>query len=78
MNTPQTIWHIYQDIPISVIIYDTLGKESVYLVEENPERLIFFSILIFTKINTTTNTFDSAPIALLWIAGGNEKETPTT
>ena len=49
-----------------------IGQRICLFSRGKPGKFDFFSILIFTKINTATNTFDSAPIALLWIAGGNE------
>ena len=35
-------------IPISVVVHDTLSKEPVYLVDENPEGLIerFIEVLV--------------------------------
>ena len=41
--------YISRHIPISVAIYDTLSKELVYLVNENPERLIERFIEVLTK-----------------------------
>ena len=32
--------YLSRPVPISVSVYDTLKKEPVYLVDENPERLI--------------------------------------
>ena len=41
--------YISRHIPISVAIYDTLSKEVVYLVYENPGRLIERFIEVLTK-----------------------------
>ena len=32
--------YLSRHVPISVAVHDTLGKEPVYLVDEDPERLI--------------------------------------
>ena len=32
--------YLSRTVPISVAVYDTLKNEPVYLVDENPERLI--------------------------------------
>ena len=41
--------YLPRHIPISVAIYDTLSKESVYLVDENPKRLIERFIEVLTE-----------------------------
>ena len=41
--------YLSSHIPISVAIHDTLSKEPVYLVDENPERLIERFIKVLTE-----------------------------
>ena len=41
--------YLSRHIPISVTIYNTLNKEPVYLVDENPERLIKRFIEVLTE-----------------------------
>ena len=41
--------YLSRHIPISVAVYDTLSKEPVYLVDENPERLIQQFIEVLTE-----------------------------
>ena len=40
--------YLSRHIPISVVVHDTLSKEPVYLVDENPEGLIerFIEVLV--------------------------------
>ena len=41
--------YLSRHIPISVAVHDTLSKEPVYLVNENPERLIERFIEVLTE-----------------------------
>ena len=41
--------YISMHILISVAVYDTLSKEPVYLVDEDPERLIELFIKVLTE-----------------------------
>ena len=41
--------YLSRHIPISVAVYDTLSKEPVYLVDENPERLIEWFIEVLSE-----------------------------
>ena len=41
--------YLSRHIPISVAVHDTLSKEPVYLVDENPEGLIERFIEILTE-----------------------------
>ena len=41
--------YLSRHIAISVAIHDTLSKEPVYLVDENPERLIERFIEVLTE-----------------------------
>ena len=41
--------YLSSHIPISVAVHDTLSKEPVYLVNENPKRLIERFIKVLTK-----------------------------
>ena len=41
--------YLSRHIPISVAVHDTLSKEPVYLVDENPERLIQQFIEVLTE-----------------------------
>ena len=40
--------YLSRHIPISVVVHDTLSKEPLYLVDENPEGLIerFIEVLV--------------------------------
>ena len=40
---------LYYYTPISIAIYDTLGGELVYLVDENPKRLTEQFIKVFAE-----------------------------
>ena len=41
--------YLSRHIPISVAVHDTLGKEPVYLVDENPKRFIARFIEVLTE-----------------------------
>ena len=41
--------YLSSHIPISVAVHDTLSKESLYLVDENPQRLIERVIKVLTE-----------------------------
>ena len=41
--------YLSRHIPISVAVHDTLSKEPVYLVDENPKRLIRRFIEVLTE-----------------------------
>ena len=41
--------YISRHIPINIVVHDTLSKESGYLVDENPERLIKRFIEVLTE-----------------------------
>ena len=41
--------YLSRDIPISVAVHDTFNKEPVYLVDENPKRLIKRFIEVLTR-----------------------------
>ena len=45
--------YLSRHIPIGVAVHDTLSKEPVYLVEENPRRLIERFIEILTEKEET-------------------------
>ena len=54
--------YLSSHIPISVAVHDTLSKELVYLVEENPKRLIERFIKVLTRSNSC-RCFEEAPIS---------------
>ena len=41
--------YLSRDIPISIAVHDTLSKEPVYLVDENPKLLIERFIEVLTE-----------------------------
>ena len=45
--------YLWRHTPISVAIRNTLGKEPVYLVDENPKRLIERFIKVLTEKQQT-------------------------
>ena len=48
-HSTDDLTHLLRDIPISVAVHDTLNKELVYLVDENPEHLIGRFIEVLTE-----------------------------
>ena len=49
LNNPPQATYLSRRTPLSVAIHDTLGKEPVYLVDENPKRLIERFIKVRTE-----------------------------
>ena len=48
-HSTDDLTYLLRDIPISVAVHDTLNKELVYLVDENPEHLIGRFIEVLTE-----------------------------
>ena len=55
--------YLSRHIPISVAVHDTLSKEPVYLVDENPKRLIgrFFEVLTGKQEAIVANVLKQHP-----------------
>ena len=55
--------YLSRHIPISVAVHDTLSKEPVYLVDENPKRLIgrFFEVLTGKQQAIVANVLKQHP-----------------
>ena len=55
--------YLSRHIPISVVVHDTLSKEPVYLVDENPEGLIerFIEVLVEKQEAIVTDALKQHP-----------------
>ena len=55
--------YLSRHIPISVVVHDTLSKEHVYLVDENPEGLIerFIEVLVEKQEAIVTDALKQHP-----------------